>query len=54
MILLKEMPVFIELLGGCLILAGIFLIWKFGSSEEIEEDQAGGTVKTGSETVTPS
>jgi drug/metabolite transporter (DMT)-like permease len=54
MIVLKEMPVLGEILGSCLILAGIFLIWKFGSTEEVEEDQAGGTIETCSETVTPS
>lgn len=53
MIILKETPAFLEILGGILILVGIFVIWKQGSSQDLEQGEAGCTEETSSETVLP-
>jgi drug/metabolite transporter (DMT)-like permease len=48
MILLKEPPAFLEVLGGILILTGIFIIFQQGSKENLQQSEAGGAEETSS------
>ena len=59
-LILKEIPAWIEIFGGGLILAGIFLVWRndpktgqAGSAENLQEQQAGGAEKTYSYALPP-